>query len=326
MYTKPMVSIIIPVYNVEKYLNQCVDSIISQDYENKEIILVDDGSTDSSGTICDEYSNKFDYIKTIHKSNGGLSDARNTGIDNANGDYILFVDSDDYIEQKSLDKIMKIASENECDVVFLEAQKVFTDGKKLPLGDGITTDGVIGKTRNEVLKFIASCPKYPASACTKLIKKSLLDNPELKFKKGVFSEDIDWTISLLLSCRNFGCCPDMYYNYRQNREGSITNTNASKRLKDLYYIVDKWSVIAKEKTDSEKQFIMSELAYEYPMLLLLYSSVSEPAKKEYGKKLSDLKYILKCRNGLKYKMIYILCTYMGIGITSKVIRWYIRRR
>ena len=93
-----LLSIIVPVYNVEMYLKRCVDSILKQDYDNMEIILVDDGSTDSSGVICDQYASNYKNVKVIHKKNGGLSDARNFGLDNCRGQYISFIDSDDWIE------------------------------------------------------------------------------------------------------------------------------------------------------------------------------------------------------------------------------------
>ena len=118
------ISFIIPVYNVEKYLEQCVESIMCQEYENKEIILVNDGSTDASPDLCDKLATKYENVIVIHKENGGLSDARNTGLNKASGDYILFVDSDDFIESGCLKMIAETASKNPVDVVFLEKQPI----------------------------------------------------------------------------------------------------------------------------------------------------------------------------------------------------------
>lgn len=112
-----LVSVIVPVYKVEKYLHRCIDSIINQTYKNLEIILVDDGSPDNCGKICDEYAEKDNRIKVIHKSNGGLSSARNAGLDVANGDYVYFVDSDDYIDTKLVEDNLNLAIEHDADMV-----------------------------------------------------------------------------------------------------------------------------------------------------------------------------------------------------------------
>ena len=111
-----LISIIVPVYNVEKYIHECVDSIINQTYKNIEIILVDDGSPDNCGKICDEYAKKDNRIKVIHKPNGGLSDARNHGIDVANGEWLMFIDSDDWIEPNMAEKLLHSALNNKADL------------------------------------------------------------------------------------------------------------------------------------------------------------------------------------------------------------------
>ena len=100
-----LISIIVPVYKAEKHLSECIDSIISQTYENFELILIDDGSPDNSGKICDEYAEKDKRIRAIHKENGGVSSARNTGLDNASGEYITFIDSDDFVDKQYLEKL-----------------------------------------------------------------------------------------------------------------------------------------------------------------------------------------------------------------------------
>ena len=108
---KDLISIIVPIYNVEKYIKKCIDSIINQTYTNLEIILVDDGSPDNCGKICDKYKEKDDRIKVIHKKNGGLSDARNAGIDIATGEYITFIDSDDYVAENYIEVLYNLCKE-----------------------------------------------------------------------------------------------------------------------------------------------------------------------------------------------------------------------
>ena len=126
-----LLSVVIPVYNVEKYLQQCVDSIINQLTDECEIILVDDGSPDGSGEICDRYANKDSRINVIHQQNGGLAAARNTGLDYARGEYVAFVDSDDYLDGHCIAKILSWISSGGADVCFMRAMKVFPNGKRM---------------------------------------------------------------------------------------------------------------------------------------------------------------------------------------------------
>lgn len=320
----PKVSIIIPVYNVEKYLEECVESILTQDYENKEIVLVNDGSTDSSPSLCDKFAEENECVKVVHKENCGLSMARNTGIEHATGDYILFVDSDDFVESNSLDKIMETAIENDADVVFLEAQKVFSDGAKQPLGDGINKTCVNGKSKIEVLRHLSQCNKYPAAAWSKLIKKNLFDeNHDLLFEKGLLSEDLDWAFKLILSAKTFGCCDVMYYNYRQGRTDSITNSLKLKNLTDVVYIMKKWIDLSKGFDEVGKKFVLSELAYEYPIVTYIYASVKDEGKKSYLKELKDMSWLLNYREGKKYKIVKLFISILGVQITGKVLRRYL---
>ena len=128
---KNKISVIVPIYNVENYLRRCVDSILKSTYENLEIILVDDGSTDECPTICDDYAKKDPRIKVIHKKNGGLSDARNKGLDIATGEYISFIDSDDYIESSMFQRIFEAISTKDVDLVFIREKSVNVEGKTI---------------------------------------------------------------------------------------------------------------------------------------------------------------------------------------------------
>ena len=126
---KPSVTLIVPVYNVEKYLNRCIDSILNQTLEDFELILVDDGSKDNSGNICDEYMRKDRRVKVIHKENGGLSDARNSGIEISTGEYLSFIDSDDWVEKEFLETLYNNAIKYQAEIVIVNLHKVF-DNKR----------------------------------------------------------------------------------------------------------------------------------------------------------------------------------------------------
>lgn len=320
----PVFSFVVPVYNISKYLKECVSSIISQNYSDYEIILVDDGSTDGSEKICDQLAESDLRIKVIHQKNGGLSDARNSGIKKAVGDYILFVDGDDFIGKNSLIRIKEVLEKYpDIDVMFLEATKVFPDGKKVPMNDGYNAECINGKPKECVMNHLSTLPKYPGSACTKLIKRKIIVEKELFFEKGALSEDIEWTIKLLLLAEKFAYCKEDYYFYRQNREGSITNTSGLKSINCLLKTIEKCgrdSVVEKYQKE-----VNSFLAYEYMIVLLNYACLSEN-KENIRKKIKEYSWILKYSNSTKTKVILILYRLLGLDLLSNILKLYYQIR
>lgn len=131
--TEDLISVIVPVYNVQNYLNECVESIVSQSYKKLEIILVDDGATDNSGVICDEWKEKDNRIIVVHKKNAGLGFARNSGLEVTTGDYVMFIDSDDYIASDMIERLYDVAVKTNSDTVYCGLTRVFTDGSKIPV-------------------------------------------------------------------------------------------------------------------------------------------------------------------------------------------------
>lgn len=325
----PKISIIIPVYNVEEYLETCIESILQQKFTDYEIILVNDGSQDISGNICDLYSKKYNFITAIHKKNGGLSDARNTGLQYAKGEYILFIDSDDYISKGSLSAISKTMAENvNVEVVFLEAIKVFPDGSTIPLGDGYQKKDIINKTQEEVLAHIASLSKFPGSACTKLIKKSLILENNLYFKKGQLSEDIDWTVRLLLTAQTFNYCSNYHYYYRQARKGSITNTANINNLYSLLNIVKQWSKKPYKRSSFNifQKYINAFMAYEYIIILLLYGNLAPVDKKRLKADVRSYSWLLTANTTKKVRVINIFYKVLGFKVTTTILSIYHKLR
>ncbi|HIT06598.1 MAG TPA: glycosyltransferase [Candidatus Scybalocola faecipullorum] len=321
-----LLSIIIPVYNVEKHLNECIDSILSQPFQDYEIILVDDGSTDSSGSICDYYKETDVRIKVFHKVNGGPSDARNQGIKLAKGEYLLFIDSDDYIERESLSTIVSCLErqKEKIDVMFLEACKVFHDGTKMPLGDGYYAEKINGKPKEMVMKHLAGLPKYPGSACTKLIRRKLIIDNNIYFEKGLLSEDIDWTIRVLIEAQHYAYNPSQYYYYRQNRYGSITNTAGLKSVESLLYIVKKWG--KKESEIDNQDEINAFLSYEYMIALYNYSRLPKEDKRKVVKDLVDYKWIMSYGLSKKPRFVNFLVKCIGVQMTAILLNLGYRNR
>ena len=175
-----LISVVVPVYNVEHYLKKCVDSICHQTYRNLEIILVDDGSTDCSGSLCDEFATSDSRIRVIHKSNGGLSDARNAGMELASGEWWMLVDSDDYIAPDTAETLLLAAVENHCEIAVCNMMRIYEDGKQEPFYCPVTEPTIwAGEQRFETLR--------QPSVCNKLFRADLFK--ELRFPKRKFYED-----------------------------------------------------------------------------------------------------------------------------------------
>lgn len=217
MSRETLLSVIIPVYNVEDYLARCVDSILGQTYHTLEVILVDDGSPDASGSICDAYAQKDSRVRVIHKENGGLSSARNAGLEAATGEYITFVDSDDWIEPDAYEHLLGL----------IERYQV-----KLVCGGNYDVDGGTGE------KILGLCPKkeevltaeefvgrmflwdgFDSSACDKIYHRSLLET--FRYPEGKVCEDVPVTYKIVLKAERAALSDQPFYNY-YHRPGSIT--------------------------------------------------------------------------------------------------------
>lgn len=214
------VSVIVPVYKVEKYLDRCIESIVSQTYENLEIILVDDGSPDNCPKMCDEWANKDNRIKVIHKENGGLSDARNVGIEAFTGDYILFVDSDDYIDSTMVEKMINRVEYDNTDMCVC-AFVTFKDGEEInrsyeKQAEVITAEEALFRLTQKEYNV------YFVIACCKLIRREVIS--KLRFVKGKIHEDEFMCHHLIGNCKNISCIYEPLYFYYM-REGSITKSN-----------------------------------------------------------------------------------------------------
>lgn len=227
---KALISIIIPVYKVEKYLEKCIQSVINQTYKNIQIILVDDGSPDNCGKICDEYAERDQRIEVIHKSNGGLSDARNKGLEIAKGEYIGFVDSDDYIEADMYEVLYNLLKQYNADVSICNFYTVSQEKIAIKNAD----NGIKEYNRIEILKEILLDNNIQSYAWNKLYKKELFD--EIKYPVGKKYEDIGTTFYLLEKCNKVVVTgkPEYYY---INRQDSIVNNVTETTITDYIELI-----------------------------------------------------------------------------------------
>lgn len=267
-----LISIVIPVYNVESYLHKCIDSILSQTYSNIEIILVDDGSTDSSGKICDDYLKKDSRVRVIHKTNGGLSEARNFGIEVCSGSFIGFVDSDDWIEKEMYASLYARLSATQT-MMAVCGRYDCVGSKKY---NGMCPSKNL-YTDEEFLKKLFQAKEVDVSACDKLYHKSLFD--DIRYPVGEINEDAAVIYRIVQKAGMVSAVNERYYNYN-HRESSITTVPFSeKRLVEL--------------KNGKK---MMELVQEK------YPHISNEAKGYYGKKVLSL-WLAVPRND-DYKSLY----------------------
>lgn len=209
---QPLISVIVPCYNVEEYLPKCVESILSQTYKNLEIILVDDGSPDNCGKICDEYAAKDGRIKVIHKANGGLSDARNVALDIMTGEYVTFIDSDDYVALDYVESMYKQAQESGAEIVVTN-WTIFYEGKEPTTNNKFKIKKKIF-TQEEALVTMFYQKDFDTAACSKLYKSTLFEVH--RFPKGLISEDLATVYLLMRNCKKIAWnnYPCYYYMLR----------------------------------------------------------------------------------------------------------------
>lgn len=225
-----LVSVIIPIYNVEQYLEPCIKSILTQTYDNLEIILVDDGSTDESLAICDRYRELDNRIIVIHKSNSGLSDARNAGLNRARGKYILFVDSDDVISTKMVEILLGICEEYDADIGVCTYLKFCDDEEIVEVTSGKLSE-CSGK---ELIKIIYkdSIPNISFIAVNKLYRHSLFEREGIIFPSGRVYEDMATTYKLLYDAKKVVVIESALYFYRIRSNSIMTTTFTKKKCID----------------------------------------------------------------------------------------------
>lgn len=293
-----LISIIVPVYNVENYLAKCLDSLVNQTYQNIEILVVNDGSKDSSEKIMQNYAQRFpDKIKAFNKENGGLSDARNFGIDRATGDYFGFVDSDDYVTETMFEEMLNLALKHEAEMVICNIQKVDEHGNVTQKLTQIPN--MPEKIDLESNFSVFSDLSY--FACNKLFKKELF--AEKRFKKGVHFEDIQLIPQLLLECETLAQTQNFHYQYLE-RTDSISKTHTEKGLDILKAVKDVEVFFKKTQYSNKikelKNFQILEGVYSFLAYLAFVKD-----EKVFYKMSSDLEvFIQECDINLKEILTY----------------------
>lgn len=324
----PKVSIVVPIYNVEKYIARCINSIINQTYENIEIILVDDGSPDNCGKISDEYSKKDNRVKSVHKVNGGLSDARNYGMKYVTGEYTLFLDSDDWIKGNIIETLVDVIIKNNADIVQSAFYYAYDD--YLLLDNRYYEEDIepIILNNEELMRELVINERVKNFAWGKLYKTNLIKN--IEFKKGVLFEDVFWAHKVMAKVKKYVIVnkPMCYY---MQREDSIVATYTLKNLDMLSGLEERHKFIESNYNnlinESYKIILKSNLMH-YNLLLankdkdangINRGNIENYIKKNY----ENIKNSVKEDKSLKRQLyLFNLCPYLNIleSIANKILR------
>ena len=322
-----LISVIVPVYNVAPYLRQCVDSILSQSYTHLEVLLIDDGSTDESGAICDEYAQQDSRVKVIHKSNGGLSSARNVGLSLASGEWISFVDSDDWLDtsiyQKCIDELERYP---DLDLVRFLINYAYPDKdansyRLVPLRE----------TQDSLVIDKSVCFRYPGRLLgivwSSIYRASLLKSLEIIFIDGLIHEDEYFTAELYARAKSLKgrYVPFYGYYYRKDREGAIThNGNSIKSFEHL----SKGFISVLQRLQSVDAEVVPLLNTHFLAVLeesLGWSSNSSASPKQMVQAMRPFlqeSYKYKLAGACKEKRILLRLFRWNPIVASKVLRWY----
>lgn len=305
-------SVIIPVYNAAGYLVRCVDSVLASIIEvPAEVILVDDGSTDDSAAMCDAYAAGDARIQVLHTENGGASSARNMGIRAARGEYLLFVDSDDYVRPGALREIRQ----TRCDVTLLCADMILADGKARPFTYRYDTERIRGKTAPEVLDYLTELSRYPVSPCVKMLRRSFVLENGLFFAPGIVCEDVDHTYSVLLAANSFDYCSTPYY-VACRRPGSVMTApeNTQKRFDSTLWIIEKWTKIA--DNDAHGSTIRAFLAAQFVYLCALYADMPRPARQARAHNVKNYAWLLSFGKNRRFAAARLAYCTLGLALSS----------
>lgn len=316
-------SVIVPIYNVEDYLEICIKSLLNQNYDNYEIILVDDGSTDNCGKICDKYAKNCNKIKVIHKENGGLSDARNSGIESSSGDFLIFVDSDDFIKKNTL-KDISDKIDDSTEVLITRFVESFHD-KDIERDYQMINNLDLNFNKIDYLNWILneSYNTWPAQKF--IISRRFLFKHNLRFRKSFLHEDMEWTSFLCMYGSKFQFYYPIWYFHRMKREGSITNVIRPKRVTDV--IIMAYDLIygfnsneLNKLPKNEKRMIIGRLMKSVYPLLMSCRYMSREDINVVEKVLNRYRKILNNSSKLKHSLFALSIKIFGFKNMMNLFR------
>ena len=317
---KPLISIIVPVYNVETYLAKCVDSILAQTYTNLEIFLVNDGSSDCCGKLCDEYAKEDKRIKVIHKKNGGLSDARNVAIDVTTGEFITFIDSDDYVTDDYIMTLYSLIEKYECKVS-IALYNTFVEGSKPKVVNRVYREDC--QTDIKAIEEMFYQEKYDTASWAKLYHSSLFATG-IRYPKGIVYEDLATTYLLIFQSDKVAFCNRRIYNYLLRRDSIEGSSFSSKKMDSALKVC--------ELMESHLDILGKVMqAYQCRMMsfffhLLLKMPDGYEQRNMLYKRIKAIRWSVLCNSRARKKArVASLLSYFGLGVVKGVFHLIDRR-
>ena len=314
------ISVIIPVYNVEKYLTQCINSVISQSYRNLEIILIDDGSLDNSSQMCDDFARQDSRIKIIHKINGGLSSARNAGIKIATGDYLLFLDSDDYWDSvDAMKECAEVCTKSHPDVVMFGYKKFYQIESRTEVR-GINVSDF---EKEYDIDTLLHADVFITSACNKCVARRLFTEHHLNFVDNQLSEDIEYCIKMIKYADTFMLLDNPFYIYRQQNAASISSNVGIKNLKDIADVLIKYANECKEYGSKKRLALLNYLALQYVLWMTNSTKVRRKEQTELISEMRTLWWLTKY-DWCSYVRAVKRARWLGFDIVRVLLKIYKR--
>ena len=314
----PLISIVIPAFNVEEYVEQCIKSINDQSFQDYEVIIVDDGSTDNTVKIITE--NITDKYKVIKQKNEGAGKARNTGIKYAKGKYITFMDSDDFFyDNNCLKNIADVLELGKYDMVTYRMVRYYQKSKKMLIEDVISFDSKQKNNIEEYLKTTIKNSRLSVSPCDKIIRTSIIKNNNIYFDDMIMLEDIDWSLRLYNYVNDVMVLNEPIYVYRKERIGSTTSFYTQKKvLACVNFIVD-WCRYCKQENTKKTNLYLDYIAYQY--LILLAAINKKNCNKKTKSLLKEYKWLIDYELNFKLKKtkkMYHMLGYNNMIIILKI--------
>lgn len=327
----PTVSVVIPIYKVERYLAQCVESVLSQTMRDLEVILVDDGSPDACPQIADEFAARDPRVTVIHQTNQGLSGARNSGLRRARGRLVAFLDSDDFWEgEDSLAHCVAVFDANpNLDVLFLDCVRLYeSNGLRTP-GDPLWDPAALhGVTQAQILRYMVRKGNVRPTAWGKVIRREFLIDHELYFKRGIYSEDFEWFLRLIEQPAIYDYLPLPIYVYRMSRPGSITHTMGRPNVDDILNTVlgASRSMQASALSIDFKQDYLSYCSHLFVMALALCPRLPRADRNALQSRLAEGRFLLAYDDYPNGRAISFLAKTVGFSATAWILHTYLMVR
>lgn len=318
------ISFVIPIYNVDEYLKECIESILNIDYKSKEIILINDGSTDNSRKICESYEKKYKNILLINQKNQGVSIARNVGIEKASGSYILFIDPDDFYLYDFTNDITNIINNYQNDVILFDYQMYYNTSKKTEIVvRKFNRDHVINKKGKDVLESILRRdPNYSWHLVQGIYRKDFLVENQLYFIANRKYEDVLWLPEVFLKAKKLDYINKSFYVYRLERKGQTTSTFTKQNILDNIFAVNYWEYKTRNSVvinNEQRNLIMNNIVQRYYYTITHFKYLKEPFdRQEVAMAIKDNDNYLKYQNSKKLKIISLLYNIFGLNITSNI--------